>query len=233
MTQGRSEEDAAVAESVTVTDNRTGQSVEIPIVDGGVSSSEFSKLLPGIWFYDPAFSVTALCESAITFVDGEAGILEHRGYPIEQLAERSSYLEVAYLLTHGELPTAAQLAAWCAEIAHHESIEEKFVERFVAGFHPGAHDRRSGGHRQRHPRHPRNPRLRRRNPQEYRVRFIAYTYWPAANPEAPHWKLKPPSCPVTSTTSPMKYRPGTLRASIVCDESSPVSTPPAVTSAFS
>ena len=139
MAQGRPEEAATVAESVTVTDNRTGRSMEIPIVDGGISSSEFSKLLPGIWFYDPAFSVTALCESAITYVDGDAGILEHRGYPIEQLAERSSYLEVAYLLTHGELPTAAQLAAWCAEIAHHETIEEKFVERFVAGFHPGAH----------------------------------------------------------------------------------------------
>ena len=83
--------------------------------------------------------MTALCESAITYVDGDAGILEHRGYPIEQLAEQSSYLEVAYLLTHGKLPTAAQLAAWNAEIAHHAMIEEKFVERFVAGFHHGAH----------------------------------------------------------------------------------------------
>jgi citrate synthase len=128
-----------VADSVTITDNRTGESIEIPIVDGGIASSEFSKLLPGVWFYDPAFSATALCRSAITFVDGEAGILEHRGYPIEQLAEQSSYLEVAYLLTHGELPTAAQLAAWNADIARHALIEEKFVERFVAGFHKGAH----------------------------------------------------------------------------------------------
>ena len=128
-----------MADSVTITDNRTGESLEIPIVDGGIASSEFSKLLPGIWFYDPAFSATALCRSEITFVDGEAGILEHRGYPIEQLAEQSSYLEVAYLLTHGELPTTAQLATWNADIARHALIEEKFVERFVAGFHKSAH----------------------------------------------------------------------------------------------
>lgn len=126
-------------ESVTITDNRTGRSVEIPIVDGGLAATEFSKLLPGVWFFDPGFSATAICESAITYVDGEAGILEHRGYPIEQLAEQSSYLEVAYLLIHGELPTAAQLDAWNAEIARHALIEERFVERFVAGFHPGAH----------------------------------------------------------------------------------------------
>jgi len=92
-----------VAESVTITDNRTGQSVEIPIVEGGVNATEWSKLLPGLWFYDPGFSSTAECESAITYIDGDAGILRYRGYPIEQLAEHSSYLEVAYLLLYGDL----------------------------------------------------------------------------------------------------------------------------------
>ena len=71
-------------ESVTITDNRSGQTIEIPIVDGGISAEEWSKLLPGIWFYDPAFMTTAAAESAITFVDGDRGILEYRGYPIEQ-----------------------------------------------------------------------------------------------------------------------------------------------------
>ena len=84
-----------MAESITVTDNRTGE-VEIPITDGGVSADEFRKLLPGVWFYDPAFMTTALTASAITYLDGEAGILRYRGYPIEQLAAHSTYLEVAY-----------------------------------------------------------------------------------------------------------------------------------------
>jgi len=84
-----------VGESITVTDNRTGASIEIPIEFGGISAAEFAKLLPGVWFYDPGFTTTAACESAITFVDGDVGILKYRGYPIEQLAEHSSYLEVA------------------------------------------------------------------------------------------------------------------------------------------
>ena len=94
-----------MAESVTITDNRTGEAIEIPILNGGVDAEEWAKLLPGIWFYDPAFSTTAAATSAITELDGEAGILRYRGYPIEQLAEKSTYLEVAYLLIHGELPT--------------------------------------------------------------------------------------------------------------------------------
>jgi citrate synthase len=81
-----------VAESITITDNRTGESVEIPIVDGGVAATEWSKLLPGVWFYDPGFMSTAACQSSIAYLDGEAGILRYRGYPIEQLAERSTYL---------------------------------------------------------------------------------------------------------------------------------------------
>jgi len=128
-----------VAESITITDNRTGQSIEVPIVDGGVSAAEFSKLLPGIWFYDPGFSATAECESAITFIDGDAGILRYRGYPIEQLAERSTYLEVAYLLLNGDLPTREQYDAWVREITYHTFIHENVRKRFLEGFHYDAH----------------------------------------------------------------------------------------------
>jgi citrate synthase len=128
-----------VADSVTITDNRTGQSIEIPIVDGGVSATEWSKLLPGIWFYDPGFSATAECESSITYIDGDAGILRYRGYPIEQLAEHSSYLEVAYLLLNGELPTREALAQWTDEITHHTFIHENMRKRFLEGFHYDAH----------------------------------------------------------------------------------------------
>ena len=92
-----------MAESITITDNRTGETFEIPISNGAVSSDEWRKGLPGIFFYDPGFMATAACESSITELDGDAGILRYRGYPIEQLAEQSTYLEVAYLLIHGEL----------------------------------------------------------------------------------------------------------------------------------
>jgi len=128
-----------VAESITITDNRTGASVEVPIVDGGVAATAWSKLMPGIWFYDPAFMSTAACESSITYLDGEAGILRYRGYPIEQLAEKSNYLEVAYLLIHGELPTDAQAAAWTHEITNHTFIHENVRKRFLEGFHYDAH----------------------------------------------------------------------------------------------
>ena len=100
-----------MAESITIIDNRNGESIEIPLLNGGVSATEWSKLLPGVWFYDPGFMSTAACESAITYLDGDAGILRYRGYPIEQLAEQSTYLEVAYLLLYGELPTTEQYAA--------------------------------------------------------------------------------------------------------------------------
>ncbi len=125
-------------ESITITDNRTGQAIEVPIVEGGVNAAEWSKLLPGLWFYDPGFSATAECESAITYIDGEAGVLEYRGYPIEQLAEQASYLEVAYLLLKGELPTPAQLDAFVAEVTGHTFIHEN-VKRFLEGFHYDAH----------------------------------------------------------------------------------------------
>jgi citrate synthase len=128
-----------VAESITITDNRTGESLEIPIENGGVSSAQWSKLLPGVWFYDPGFVSTAPCESAITYLDGDVGILRYRGYPIEQLAERSTYLEVAYLLLNGELPTTEQFEAWEREITLHTFIHENVRKRFLEGFHYDAH----------------------------------------------------------------------------------------------
>ncbi|MGO9558497.1 MAG: citrate synthase [Acidimicrobiales bacterium] len=128
-----------MAESITITDNRTGESIEIPIVDGGASAAEWAKLLPGIWFYDPAFMTTAVTESAITFIDGDEGKLEYRGYPIEQLAEDSTYLEVAYLLLHGDLPNQAQLDEWTHEITYHTFIHENVRKRFLEGFHYDAH----------------------------------------------------------------------------------------------
>lgn len=126
-------------QSITVTDNRTGDSLEIPIENGGVSAKEIIKAAPGVWVYDPAFMATAAAESSITYLDGEAGILRYRGYPIEQLAEHSTYLEVAYLLMHGELPNAEQSAAWSKEITHHTFIHENVRKRFLEGFNYDAH----------------------------------------------------------------------------------------------
>ena len=128
-----------MAESITITDNRNGESIEIPLLNGGVSATEWSKLLPGTWFYDPGFTSTAACESAITYLDGEAGILRYRGYPIEELAENSTYLEVAYLLLNGELPTPDQYETWRHEITHHTFIHENVRKRFLDGFHYDAH----------------------------------------------------------------------------------------------
>jgi citrate synthase len=128
-----------VAESITITDNRTGESVEVPIVDGGVDASSWRKLMPGTWFYDPALMTTAATTSAITDLDGENGILRYRGYPIEQLAESSNYLEVAYLLINGELPTPAQYDAWTHDITYHTFIHENVRKRFLEGFHHDAH----------------------------------------------------------------------------------------------
>ncbi|MGH9090738.1 MAG: citrate synthase [Acidimicrobiales bacterium] len=128
-----------MADTITITDNRTGEVVEIPIVNGGVAAAEWSKALPGVWFYDPGFMSTAPCESAVTYLDGDAGILRYRGYPIEQLAERSTYLEVAYLLLHGELPTPAQFESWRHEITMHTFIHENVRKRFLEGFHYDAH----------------------------------------------------------------------------------------------
>jgi citrate synthase len=128
-----------VTESITITDNRSGESIEIPIINGGVDAEEWRKLLPNIWFYDPAFSTTAAATSSISYLDGEAGILRYRGYPIEQLAEQSTYLEVAYLLVHGELPNRAEYEQWVHDITYHTFIHENVRKRFMEGFHHDAH----------------------------------------------------------------------------------------------
>jgi citrate synthase len=128
-----------VADSITITDNRTGESIEVPIVDGGVAAADWRKLLPGVWFFDEALMTTAVAASSITDLDGENGILRYRGYPIEQLAEHSSYLEVAYLLIHGELPTAEQFEPWKHDITYHTYIHENVRKRFLEGFHYDAH----------------------------------------------------------------------------------------------
>src|SRR5689334_6903303 len=104
-------------ESLTITDNRTGKTYELPITDDTIRAMDLRQIKVnkedfGMMSYDPAFSNTALCKSKITFIDGDAGILRYRGYPIEELAERSTYLETAYLVLNGELPTRAQLAGW-------------------------------------------------------------------------------------------------------------------------
>ncbi len=128
-----------MTESITITDNRTGESLEIPFENGGISAAQWSKLLPGVWFYDPGFVSTAACESSITDLDGDEGILRYRGYPIEQLAESSTYLEVAYLLLNSELPTAEQFDTWQHEVTHHTFIHENVRKRFLEGFHYDAH----------------------------------------------------------------------------------------------
>jgi citrate synthase len=134
---------ASENQTLTVTDNRTGQTYEVPIVDGTVKAMDFRQMKAddddfGLMTYDPAFTNTASCRSAITFIDGDAGILEYRGYPIEQLAEQSTYIEVAYLLVHGELPTRAQLDQWAHEITVHTFVHEN-VKSFMQGFRHDAH----------------------------------------------------------------------------------------------
>src|ERR1700751_4639430 len=115
---------ATKRDTVTITDNRTGKSYEIPITHDTIRASDLRQIKVdptefGMMSYDPAFNNTAACISRITYIDGDAGILRYRGYPIEELAEKSSYLETAYLLLYGELPTAEQLNTWAAHVTHH------------------------------------------------------------------------------------------------------------------
>jgi len=128
-----------VSESITITDNRTGESFDIPIENGGVDSGPWKKNMPGLWFNDPGFTTTSSCESAITDIKGDEGILRYRGYPIEQLAKDSNYLEVAYLLLNGELPTEAEYAQWKHDITHHTYTHENFRRRFNDSFQFSAH----------------------------------------------------------------------------------------------
>src|SRR5580692_8098520 len=118
------ESSAAPRETLTITDNRTGKSYEIPITHDTVRAADLRQIKVdpkefGMMSYDPAFNNTASCISKITYIDGDAGILRHRGYPIEDLAEKSTYLETAYLLLNGELPTATQLKEWTYNVTHH------------------------------------------------------------------------------------------------------------------
>jgi citrate synthase len=134
---------ASGAETLTITDNRTGASYELAIEDGTIRATDLRQIKVdgedfGLMTYDPAFMNTASCRSAVTYLDGDAGILRYRGYPIEQLAERSSFLEVAYLLVFGELPSAEQLDRWVSDITHHTFVHEN-VKRFLQGFRYDAH----------------------------------------------------------------------------------------------
>src|SRR3712207_5854010 len=113
-----------MTDSLTIRDNRTGREYEIAITDDTIRAADLKQISvgdtgPGLATYDPGFVNTASCRSAITFIDGDRGILEYRGYPIEQLAEQSTFLEVAYLLLHGELPTQTQLDTWVHEVTNH------------------------------------------------------------------------------------------------------------------
>ena len=126
-------------DTITIIDDRTGKKVTVPIEGGVFPASAVRELDPSLYIYDPAYMQTAACKSAITYLDGDAGILRYRGYPIEQLAEKSTYLEVAYLLLNGELPNKSQLEKWTHDVTHHTFIHENMRKRFVDGFHYDAH----------------------------------------------------------------------------------------------
>jgi citrate synthase len=126
-----------------VTDSRTGRAYDLPITDGAIRGLDLRQIKVsdddfGLLSYDPAFQNTANCRSAITYIDGEKGILRYRGYPIEELAERTAFLDVAYLLMRGNLPTKEQSAGWADEITRHTYVHEN-VKKFIDGFHHDAH----------------------------------------------------------------------------------------------
>lgn len=137
-----------VTESLTVRDNRTGVEYDIPITDGTIRAADLGKIKaadpatheegPGLAVYDPGFVNTASCRSSVTYIDGDKGVLEYRGYPIEQLAEKSSFLEVSYLLVHGALPTKEEYDAWVHEITFHTFVHEN-IKEFMQGFRYDAH----------------------------------------------------------------------------------------------
>jgi citrate synthase len=130
-------------DTLTITDNRTGQNYILPIENGTIRAMDLRKIKAGpedfgLMTYDPAFMNTASCKSAITYIDGDKGILRYRGYPIDELAEKSTYLEVAYLLLFGELPTASELKTWVHDITHHTMLHET-TKKFMEGFRDNAH----------------------------------------------------------------------------------------------
>jgi len=132
-----------MSDTLTITDNRTGKSYELPIEDGTIKALDLRQIKTGdddfgLMTYDPAFTNTASCRSAITYIDGDKGILEYRGYPIEQLAEHSTFLETAYLILFGELPTQSQLETWTHEITMHTMLHEN-IKKLMEGFQYDAH----------------------------------------------------------------------------------------------
>jgi len=133
----------AAKQTLTITDNRTGKSYELPIEDGTIKAMDLRQIASGpgdfgLMTYDPAFMNTAACRSAITFIDGDKGILEYRGYPIEEIADKATFLEVAYLLNEGELPAAAQLERWERDIRFHTYVHTNII-KFLEGFRYDAH----------------------------------------------------------------------------------------------
>jgi citrate synthase len=132
-----------MADTLTITDNRTGQEYELPITDGAIRATDLRQIKAGsedggLVTYDPAFMNTAACRSRITYIDGDQGILEYRGYPIEQLAEKSTYLETAYLIIFGELPADAQFREWTHQITFHTMLHEN-IKKLMEGFQYDAH----------------------------------------------------------------------------------------------
>src|SRR2546426_4224083 len=125
-----------MGDTLTVIDNRTGKKLELPIEHGAIHAAELTRL--GIVSYDPALLNTAACKSEISYIDGERGILRYRGYPIEELAEKSSFLETAYLIVKGELPTASHFRMWQRNIKMHTLVHEN-LKQFIQGFRYDAH----------------------------------------------------------------------------------------------
>src|SRR5471032_1168558 len=132
-----------MADTLTVTDNRTGKQYELPIKDGAIRAMDLRQIKTGpddfgLMTYDPAYLNTASCTSRITYIDGDKGILRYRGYPIEVLAEKCTYLEVAYLLLYGELPSKSQYDKWVNDITYHTMIHES-LKKLMDAFNHDAH----------------------------------------------------------------------------------------------
>src|SRR5436853_66833 len=174
--------------TLSVTDNRTGKTYELPIQDGTIRAVDLRQIKvtdddAGLATYDPGFLNTAACRSAISYIDGDKGILRYRGYPIEQLAERSTFLETAYLLLHGELPSAAELDSWVYAVTHHTIVHES-IKKFIDGFHHDANSTLTTS--------------RTCRPAPWRAS--------ARGTPAPtrRWRLRPPPCTDRSTAAPTR-----------------------------
>jgi citrate synthase len=129
--------------TLSITDNRTGKAYELPIEEGTIKALDLRQIRTGeddfgLMTYDPAFMNTAACRSAITYIDGDKGILRYRGYPIEQIADKASFLEVAYLLAEGELPDQTELAKWTSDVTYHTYVHTNII-KFLEGFRYDAH----------------------------------------------------------------------------------------------